>query len=222
MRGLNADNRELELTSNCTIPELSGRRNFSSSGSDFSSSPASSTMPLPDFHQHSHQQHHSHVNRSYTNTYSSCSSFKLPNIIAMPESSAWPDIRRWELQQNGEEILFDEEMEEEEEVVVHNELYVSENEMEEDEIVPIGSGSGEEAEVEVLPRGSTRASSCNRSSLHLGHSSSSTDFTLRVARMEEEEDSSEERQSHISGISQQDRDNKTILLRQAASGISRI
>lgn len=81
MRGLNADNRELELTSNCTIPELSGRRNFSSSGSDFSSSPASSTMPLPDFHQHSHQQHHSHVNRSYTNTYSSCSSFKLPNII---------------------------------------------------------------------------------------------------------------------------------------------
>ena len=81
MRGLNADNRELELTSNCTIPELSGRRNFSSSGSDFSSSPASSTMPLPDFHQHAHQQHHSHVNRSYTNTYSSCSSFKLPNII---------------------------------------------------------------------------------------------------------------------------------------------
>lgn len=139
-------------------------------------------------------------------------------FTAMPESSAWPDIRRWELQQNGEEILFDEEMEEEEEVVVHNELYVSENEMEEDEIVPIGSGSGEEAEVEVLPRGSTRASSCNRSSLHLGHSSSSTDFTLRVARMEEEEDSSEERQSHISGISQQDRDNKTILLRQAASG----
>ena len=76
MRGLNVDNRELELTSNCTIPELSGRRNFSSSGSDFSSSPASSTMPLPDFHTH-----HSHVNRSYTNTYSSCSSFKLPNII---------------------------------------------------------------------------------------------------------------------------------------------
>ena len=76
MRGLHVDNRELELTSNCTIPELSGRRNFSSSGSDFSSSPASSTMPLPDFHQH-----HSHVNRSYTNTYSSCSSFKLPNII---------------------------------------------------------------------------------------------------------------------------------------------
>lgn len=140
-------------------------------------------------------------------------------FTAMPESSAWPDIRRWELQQNGEEILFDEEMEEEEEVVVHNELYVSENEMEEDEIVPIGSGgSVGEAEVEVLPRGSTRASSCNRSSLHLGHSSSSTDFTLRVARMEEEEDSSEERQSHISGISQQDRDNKTILLRQAASG----
>ena len=40
-----------------------------------------------------------------------------------------------------------------------------------------------------------------------------------VAREELEEcDSSEERQSHISGISQQDRDNKTILLRQAASG----
>lgn len=76
MRGLNVDNRELELTSNCTIPELSGRRHYSSSGSDFSSSPASSTLPLPDFHQP-----HSHVNRSYTNTYSSCSSFKLPNII---------------------------------------------------------------------------------------------------------------------------------------------
>ena len=135
---------------------------------------------------------------------------------AMPESSAWPDIRRWELQQNGEEILFDEEMEEEEEVVVHNELYVSENEMEEEEIVPIGGSNTEDQASEV--RASTRASSCNRSSLHLGHSSSSTDFTLRVARMEEEEDSSEERQSHISGISQQDRDNKTILLRQAASG----
>ena len=78
MRGLNVDNRELELTSNCTIPELSGRRNYSSSGSDFSCSPASSTLPLPDFHQH---HIHSHVNRSYTNTYSSCSSFKLPNII---------------------------------------------------------------------------------------------------------------------------------------------
>ena len=136
----------------------------------------------------------------------------------MPESSAWPDIRRWELQQNGEEILFDEEMEEEEEVVVHNELYVSENEMEEEEIVPIGGSNTEDQASEVLARASTRASSCNRSSLHLGHSSSSTDFTLRVARMEEEEDSSEERQSHISGISQQDRDNKTILLRQAASG----
>ena len=75
MRGLNVDNRELELTSNCTIPELSGRRHYSSSGSsDFSA--ASSTLPLPDFHTH-----HSHVNRSYTNTYSSCSSFKLPNII---------------------------------------------------------------------------------------------------------------------------------------------
>ena len=134
----------------------------------------------------------------------------------MPESSAWPDIRRWELQQNGEEILFDEEMEEEEEVVVHNELYVSENEMEEEEIVPIGGSNTEDQVSEV--RASPRASSCNRSSLHLGHSSSSTDFTLRVARMEEEEDSSEERQSHISGISQQDRDNKTILLRQAASG----
>ena len=77
MRGLNVDNRELELTSNCTIPEISrGRRHASSSESNFSTSPASSTLPLPDFHQP-----HSHVNRSYTNTYSSCSSFKLPNII---------------------------------------------------------------------------------------------------------------------------------------------
>ena len=79
MRGLNVDNRELELTSNCTIPEISrGRRHASSSESNFSTSPASSTLPLPDFHQP-----HSHVNRSYTNTYSSCSSFKLPNIIGM-------------------------------------------------------------------------------------------------------------------------------------------
>ena len=141
-------------------------------------------------------------------------------FTAMPESSAWPDIRRWELQHNEEE-LFDEE--DEEEVVVHNELYVSENE--EDEIVPIHD--------QVLRSSTSRASSGNRSSsLHLSAStsgnaegsrgqtlrSSSTDFTLRVATMEEEEDSSEERQSHISGISQQDRDNKTILLRQAASG----
>ena len=33
-----------------------------------------------------------------------------------------------------------------------------------------------------------------------------------------EDSSAEERQSHISGISQQDRDDKTIVLRQAASG----
>ena len=42
MRGLNVDNRELELTSNCTIPEISrGRRHASSSESNFSTSPAS-------------------------------------------------------------------------------------------------------------------------------------------------------------------------------------
>ena len=114
----------------------------------------------------------------------------------MPESSAWPDIRRWELQQNEE--LFDEE---EEEVVVHNELYISENEEVENDDVGVLSTTGSS----------------------VGHLSSPTvrsqDFTLRVAAMEEEEDSSEERQSHISGISQQDRDNKTILLRQAASGM---
>ena len=119
----------------------------------------------------------------------------------MPESSAWPDIRRWELQQNEE--LFDEE--DEEEVVVHNELYVSENEEEnEDEAGGLRS----------------RASGLSLGLSHGHHSSThSQDFTLRVAAMEEEEDSSEERQSHISGISQQDRDNKTILLRQAASGM---
>ena len=90
----------------------------------------------------------------------------------MPESSAWPDIRRW-----GELHNTDEDLDDGDHVVVHNELYVSE---------------GEE------------------------------DFTLRVPLPEEEvelEDSSaEDRSSHISGISQQDRDNKTILLRQAASG----
>ncbi len=94
MRGLSADNhRELELTSNCTIPEfaLRGGQNLmcggnlggSSSGdggSNFSTSPASSTLPLPDFHR---RHKHSHVNRSYTNTYSSCGSrsFTLPSII---------------------------------------------------------------------------------------------------------------------------------------------
>ena len=121
----------------------------------------------------------------------------------MPESSAWPDIRRWELQQNEE--LFDEE--EEEEVVVHNELYVSENEEE------------NEDEAGGLSRSRASGLSLVHSTGHHSSSTHSQDFTLRVAAMEEEEDSSEERQSHISGISQQDRDNKTILLRQAASGM---
>jgi len=40
---------------------------------------------------------HSYVNRSYTNTYSSCGSFKLPSVIAMPESSAWQQICRWQM-----------------------------------------------------------------------------------------------------------------------------
>ena len=38
------------------------------------------------------------------------------------------------------------------------------------------------------------------------------------AEYEEAYESSDERQSHLSGISQQDRDNKTILLMQASSG----
>ena len=47
----------------------------------------------------------------------------------MPESSAWPDIRRWELHEN-ENDEFDEE--DEDRVVVHNELYLSEGDAEED------------------------------------------------------------------------------------------
>ena len=41
----------------------------------------------------------------------------------MPESSAWPDIRRWGELKNNEDD-FDEE--DEAHVVVHNELYISE------------------------------------------------------------------------------------------------
>ena len=50
------------------------------------------------------------------------------------------------------------------------------------------------------------------------------DYNLQMAvpdpmgHDELEDSSAEERQSHISGISQQDRDDKTIVLRQAASG----
>lgn len=132
------------------------------------------------------------MNRSYTNTYSSCSSFKLPNIIAMPESSAWPDIRRWgELHNNEDDFDEEDEGHLEAAVVVHNELYVSEGE--EDGIHSAGS---------VEP-----------------------DYNLQVASVVQEElveEGDSDRQSHMSGISQQDRDNKTILLRQAASGISRI
>lgn len=95
-------------------------------------------------------------------------------IAAMPESSAWQDIQRWELRNHGniaEDDLDDE-------LVIHNELYVSEEEAEDD------------------------------------------DRGLEVHSEMEAYESSDERQSHISGISQQDRDNKTILLRQAASGKS--
>ena len=102
----------------------------------------------------------------------------------MPESSKWPDIRRWGELQNNEDD-FNEEYEEhlEAAVVVHNELYVSESEE-----------YGElEVEGEVIPN-----------------------YNLQSEVVEELGDS--DRQSNISGISQQDRDNKTILLRQAASG----
>ena len=47
------------------------------------------------------------------------------------------------------------------------------------------------------------------------------DYNLQVASVVQEElveEGDSDRQSHMSGISQQDRDNKTILLRQAASG----
>ena len=109
MRGLNADNhRELELTSNCTIPEftlrgqgfiggggrasavLGGSGSSSEAGSNYSASPASSTLPLPDFHRQRHK--HSHVNRSYTNTYSSCGSrsFTMPSIIGNDDRKSRP------------------------------------------------------------------------------------------------------------------------------------
>lgn len=118
-------------------------------------------------------------------------------IPAMPESSAWPDIRRWELHQNEDE--FDEE-DEDHHVVVHNELYISENE--------------EDYHLQVAPDSSNNGEDIT------GHE----DLALEEQRqvMEEElvlQDEEDDRQSHISGISQQDRDNKTILLRQAASGM---
>ena len=96
----------------------------------------------------------------------------------MPESSAWPDIQRWGHYNDDNDNLS------EEHVVVHNELYISENdeeEIHEDEVID------DHLEANYL-------------------------------EVELEYDSSDEKQSHLSGISQQDRDNKTILLRQAASG----
>ena len=110
-------------------------------------------------------------------------------FAAMPESSAWPDIRRWGELHNNEDD-FDEAIEEEGNleaaVVVHNELYVSEGE---------DNGDEEDDDEEEA------------------------DYNLQVAVQEElVEEGDSDRQSHISGISQQDRDNKTILLRQAASG----
>lgn len=115
----------------------------------------------------------------------------------MPESSAWPDIRRWELHHNEDD--FDEE-EEDHHVVVHNELYISENE--------------EDYNLQVAPPDSNPDSAT-------GHEEVAFEEQRQV--MEEElvlQDEEDDRQSHISGISQQDRDNKTILLRQAASGKS--
>ena len=107
----------------------------------------------------------------------------------MPESSAWPDIRRWELHTNVDEGDSDDF---EEEVVVHNELYISEGE--EDYNLQEAKENDIEEEEDA--------------------DSSSQD---RVAIADDIEEDS---QSHISGISQQDRDNKTILLRQAASGMT--
>ena len=47
----------------------------------------------------------------------------------MPESSAWPDIRRWgELHNNEDDFDEEDEGHLEAAVVVHNELYVSEGE----------------------------------------------------------------------------------------------
>ena len=111
-------------------------------------------------------------------------------FAAMPESSAWPDIRRWGELHNNEDD-FDEAIEEEGNleaaVVVHNELYVSEGDEDND-------NEADEDEEEA-------------------------DYNLQVAVQEElVEEGDSDRQSHISGIGQQDRDNKTILLRQAASG----
>ncbi len=97
----------------------------------------------------------------------------------MPESSAWQDIVRWDLRNHDGDGVGDGvglELEDGEEVVIHNELYVSESE-----------------DVE-------------------------NDAGRPPMEVEIDYESSDERQSHLSGISQQDRDNKTILLRQAASG----
>ena len=104
----------------------------------------------------------------------------------MPESSAWPDIQRWGRYNDENDDLS------EEHVVVHNELYISEND-ESPELL-------DDDDLEDDPD-------------HIRE-----DTMEFHAEYEQEYESSDERQSHLSGISQQDRDNKTILLRQAASG----
>ena len=107
----------------------------------------------------------------------------------MPESSAWPDIQRWGRYNDENDDLS------EEHVVVHNELYISENDEANPELLDVDDLENDDPEDHIRE---------NTMEFH--------------AEYEEAYESSDERQSHLSGISQQDRDNKTILLMQASSG----
>ncbi len=161
-------NRELQLTSNVSLAAdcggTLGRRTLASSREINNQvvHPVVSTLPRGGSRRVSYPH----------NTYSSTtSSFTLPSIIAMPESSAWQDICRWEFcPEHGDD---DEEEDFDQTIMAHS-----------DDVV-----DGRRYMI-----GDTDADD-------------STDDA------EAEEDA-----SRSSVISQQDRDNKVILLSSSAAG----
>ena len=120
----------------------------------------------------------------------------------MPESSAWPDIQRWGHYNDHDDIS-------EEHVVVHNELYISEND--EEEILD----HDDDDDDHHMGHGDTGTWSRQRDMRSQGHEDTQI---VEVEILDESSDAERQSISGMSGISQQDRDNKTILLRQAASG----
>ena len=121
----------------------------------------------------------------------------------MPESSAWPDIQRWGHYNDHDDIS-------EEHVVVHNELYISENDEEE-----ILDHDDDDEDDHHIGHGNTGTWSRQRDMRSQGHEDTQI---VEVEILDESSDAERQSISGMSGISQQDRDNKTILLRQAASG----